>query len=99
MCRVLKVLLVAPSDRQLELRRRLSSVSYEIVATVPPGELTDVSADVAVVWQPGPGTVRELQDADLKVVAVGGQPEGADMALDPDDLGSFKDRVWDLFRP
>lgn len=99
MCRVLKVLLVAPSHRQLELRRRLSSISYEIVAAVPPGEPTDVSADVAVAWEPGPGTVSELQDAGLKVVAVGGRPEGADMVLDPDDVGSFKDRVWDLFRP
>lgn len=99
MCRVLKVVLVAPSDHQLELRRRLSSISYEIVAAVPPGAVPDASADVAVVWEPAPGTVGELQDAGLKVVAVGGEPEGADMVLEPDDLDDFKDRVWDLFRP
>lgn len=99
MCRVLKVVLVAPSDHQLELRRRLSSISYEIVAAVSPGELPDASADVAVAWEPEPGTVSELQDGGLKVVAVGGEPEDADMVLDPDDVGTFKDRVWDLFRP
>lgn len=99
MCRVIKVALVAPHERQLELRRRLSTIAYEIVATVGPGEQPDASADVAVAWEPEPGAVADLQDAGLKVVAVGGESEGADMVLDPDDLEAFKDRVWDLFRP
>lgn len=98
MCRVLKVLVVAPSDRHLELRRALSSVNYEIVATVAPTDPVEVAADVAVLWEPGPETLRAFRDQGLKVVAVGGEADDADLVLPPEELGTFRDRVWELFR-
>lgn len=98
MCRVLKVLVVAPSDRHLELRRALSSVNYEIVATVDPTDPVEATADVAVLWEPDADTLRTFRDQGLKVVAVGDQTDDADLVLAPEELGSFRDRVWELFR-
>lgn len=98
MCRVLKVVLVAPPDRQLELKRAISSISYDVVA-VPPDDPLQVTADVAIVWEPASGRVEALHEAGLKVVAVGGEGTGADLALGPDELGTFRERVWELLRP
>ena len=91
MCRIPKVAIVAPDDRLPDLRRSLSSIEYDVVAS------TD-GADVAVVWEPDEAVVSRLRDAGLKVVAVGGTAD-ADMTLSADDIASFKSRVWELFRP
>jgi hypothetical protein len=90
MCRIPKVVIVAPDDKLPELRRALSSIEYDIVATSD-------GADVAVVFEPDEAEVQRLRDAGLKVAAVGGAP--ADLDVDPSDIGSFKSRVWELFRP
>jgi len=92
MCRIPKVAIVAPDEKALELRRSLSSIEYDIVAS-------EDGADVAVLWEPDEATVQRLRDAGLKTVALGGVTSGADMHIEPDDVGSFKTRVWELFRP
>lgn len=100
MCRIPRVILVAPSDRQPGLRRALSSLEYEIVAAVDSAEAADgITGDVAVVWEPDARTTALLRALGRKVVAVGGETDGADMAVDPDDLASFRSRIWELFRP
>lgn len=90
MCRIPKVAIVAPEDRLADLRRALSSIEYDVVAS------TD-GADIAVAWEPDGALVSELRDAGLKVVAIGASAE-ADMSIPPDDIASFKTRVWELFR-
>jgi hypothetical protein len=100
MCRIPKVIIVAPQERQLELRRALSSLEYEIVAAVSTGaDAADISADVAVVVDPDAATITALRERGLKTVSVGAGDEGADMTLGPDDASQFKTRVWELFRP
>jgi hypothetical protein len=91
MCRIPKVVIVAPTDRLADLRRTLSSIEYDIVAS-------EEGADVAVVWEPDGAVLSRLRDAGLKTVAIGGSGD-ADMTLPPDDVASFKSRVWELFRP
>lgn len=99
MCRVLKVILVAAPERQLELRRALSSIEYEIVGAFALVAEIDAAADVAVVWEPNREDVAALADRGLKVVAVGGEGAESDLALSTDDLATFKQRVWELFKP
>lgn len=93
MCKIPKVLLVAPADRLQELRRVLSSIEYDIVTS------EDIAADVAIAWEPSAEDVSALRARDLKVVAVGANAAGADMHLQPDDIKQFKTRIWELFRP
>lgn len=90
MCRIPKVAIVAPDDKLPELRRALSSIEYDIVTTID-------GADVAVMWEPDEATVQRLRDAGLKTVAIGGA--SAEMDVDPQDIASFKSRVWELFKP
>lgn len=98
MCRIPKVVLVAPESRRADLRRRLSSIEYEIVAAVASlGEAEGISADVAVLWEPDAAIVAAARNRGLKTVALGG--EGADLDLPADDPSAFKTRVWELFRP
>jgi hypothetical protein len=97
MCRMLKVLIVAPADRHLDLRRRLSSLEYDVVATVEADRSADVTADVALVYEQNAGVVGALKDRGVKVVSVGSGPDG-DLSLTPDELGTFPQRVWELFR-
>jgi hypothetical protein len=92
MCRIPKVVIVAPEDRIADLRRALSSIEYDVVAS-------EDGADVAVIWEPDEALVARLRDAGLKTVSIGGASSGAEMALEPGDVGSFKTRVWELFRP
>lgn len=99
MCRLPKVLLVAPEDRHSELRRALSSLEYDVAAAVASlHDADDVSADVAVLWSPEAGDVAAARARGLKAVAVGGAGD-ADMHLDPEELATFKTRIWELFRP
>ena len=90
MCRIPKVAIVAPEDKLAELRRALSSIEYDVVAS-------EDGADIAVAWEPDEAVVSRLRDAGLKVVAIGGTAE-ADMSIPADDVASFKSRVWELFR-
>lgn len=100
MCRLPKVLLVAPESKHGELRKALSSLSYDIVGAVTSGDdAGEVPADVALVWEPDPDAVEALRDRGLKVVALGGSDTGADMELATDDVRAFRDRFWELFRP
>lgn len=98
MCRVPRVVVIAPPELHLELRRKLSSLDYEIVATVAdPAGAAGITADVAVCWEPDTATVDDCRTLGLKVVAVGGSADG-DLQLTPDTLPEFKTRVWELFR-
>jgi hypothetical protein len=100
MCRVPKVVVLAPDDVGNDLRRKLSSLEYEIVAVVGSvDELAGINADVVVAWAPEEEALLRLRELSLKTVAVGGEGETADMKLAADDVTSFKDRVWELFRP
>jgi hypothetical protein len=99
MCRIPKVVLVAPSEKHLELRKALSSLEYDIVAAVEGAEeAASISAMVAVAWEPEAGAIEALREAGLKTVAVGGNGEVADMTIDPDQIRDFKTRIWELFR-
>lgn len=100
MCRIPKVVILAPSEQQTDLRKKLSSLEYDIVAAVDTVDrLAGVSADVGVAWEPDEDTLLRLRELSLKTVALGGEGESADMKLEPDDSGSFKTRIWELFRP
>jgi hypothetical protein len=100
MCRIPRVIVVAPEDKHAELRRVLSSLEYEITATVATSLDADgITADVAVVWDATVDDIFQLKDFGLKTVAIGSDDQGADMHLLPDDVGAFKARVWELFRP
>jgi hypothetical protein len=99
-CRIPKVLIVAPAEVQAGLRRQLSSLEYDIAAAVAMADdASDVTADVAVAWEPDEETLLRLRELSLKTVAIGGTAETADMKLEPDDVASFKTRIWELFRP
>jgi hypothetical protein len=100
LCRIPKVVIVAPADKHADLRRVLGSLEYDIAATVATtDEAAGVTADVAVAWEPDEETLLRLRELSLKTVAVGGTAETADMKLEPDDVAAFKTRVWELFRP
>lgn len=99
MCRIPKVVIVAPEDIGGDLRRRLSSLEYEIVATVTSLEETEgITADVVVLWAPDERTIAAARSRGLRTVAIGGEG-GADLNLDVEDAAAFKSRVWELFRP
>jgi hypothetical protein len=95
MCRVLKVIVVAQRDEHTELRRRLSSLEYDIAATIEPGDDLEGTFDVALVMEPDEMVVGALRARGLKVVTVGG---GAGADLELDDPDQFRSRVWELFR-
>lgn len=100
MCRIPKVIVVAPSDRHTDLRRALGSLEYEIVAAVSTAdEVAGISGDVAVVWEPDEDSLGLLRAMSLKTVAIGGVAGKADMTLSASDLPAFKSRIWELFRP
>jgi hypothetical protein len=109
MCRVPKVIVVAPAGRPAELRRALSSLEYDIVAAVASAEEADgITADAAVVWEPDASTIDALRQRGVKTAAIGpgdaGEAigpgdAGADMHLPPDDVAEFKTRMWELFAP
>jgi hypothetical protein len=100
MCRIPKVLLVAPADKQADLRRALSSLEYDIVAAVGTAEEAgDITADVAVAWEPDADAVNVLRQRGLKTVAIGVENAEADMHLAPDEVTQFKTRIWELFEP
>ena len=100
MCKIPKVVVVAPHEQHADLRRALSSVEYDIAATVASAEeAVTINADAVVVLEPDAATLTLLGAIGKKTVAVGGVAEGADMHLGPDELASFKTRIWELFRP
>lgn len=100
MCKIPKVVIVSPSGEHADLRRRLSSLEYEIAATLAPGDPLDVSADVLLLYDPDPATLEAARaKAPAKVVVVGAPAEGAHLVLDRDDDITFKSRIWELFRP
>lgn len=100
MCKIPKVVVVAPAEKQLELRKMLSSLEYEIAATVASAdEAMSITADAVLLWGPDADAIARLRDAGYKTVAVGGARDEADMAIAPDDVGSFTTRIWELFRP
>jgi hypothetical protein len=100
MCRVPKILLVAPDDVRMELRRKLSSISYEIVAAVATlDEAAGINVDVAVLWEPAPDVISAARERGLKSVAIGGAHGAADLDLATDDAADLKTRIWELFRP
>jgi hypothetical protein len=100
MCKIPRILIVAPADKHLELRKALSSLEYDIAATVASAnEALSIKADAVVAWEPDADALERLRAVGLKTVAVGGTSDGADMALAPDDIASFKTRIWELFRP
>lgn len=99
MCRIPKVAIVAPSDVQADLRRKLSSLEYEIVAAVTSlEEIRGVTVDAVVLWEPDGSTIATARADNLKTVSVGGS-DGADLHLETDDVASLKTRIWELFRP
>lgn len=98
MCRIPRVLIVAPADRHLELRKTLSSLEYDVTAAVATPEDADgITADVAVVLEPDAATLDRLSALGFKTAALGGDGAAADLAVD--DAASFKARIWELFRP
>ncbi len=100
MCKIPKVVIVAPEDKHLELRKQLSSLEYDIVATVTAAEeATQIGCDVVVIWKPDAETMSMLCEFETRTVAIGGAGEEAEMRIDPDDVASFKTRFWELFRP
>jgi len=99
MCRIPKIVLVAPQDVGAELRRSLSSFEYEIVAAVESiDDARDITFDVAVLWEPEASVVAAARERGVKTVAVGGA-NGADLQLAADEATTFKTRIWELFRP
>jgi hypothetical protein len=100
MCKIPKVVIVAPPEKHQELRRALSSLDYDIAATVAAADdALSIRSDAAVLWEPPGVDVQRLQAAGFKTVAVGGDGSSADMSLEPDEVASFKTRIWELFRP
>jgi hypothetical protein len=100
MCKIPKVVVVAPAEKHMELRKALGSLEYDIAATVTTAdEAAGIRGDVAVAWEPDAKALAHLRALTFKTVAVGGSSEGADMALDAGDVASFKTRIWELFRP
>jgi hypothetical protein len=100
MCKIPKVVIVAPEDKHLELRKELSSLEYGIVATVTTAEeATQIGCDVVVIWKPDAETMSMLCEFEARTVAIGGAGEEAEMRIDPEDVASFKTRFWELFRP
>lgn len=92
--------MLAPEDVGNDLRRKLSSLEYEIVAVVAATEeAAGITADVVVAWEPDEETLLRLRELSLRTVAVGGVAESADLKIAADDAASFKNRVWELFRP
>ena len=99
MCRIPKIVLIADETMRQDLRRKLSSLEYDIVAAAGSlDELGDITADAVVLWEPDEATISTARQRGLKTVALGGA-DGADLQIPADDPGAFKSRVWELFRP
>lgn len=100
MCKIPKVVIVAPDDIGGDLRRKLSSLEYEIAAVVRSvDDAAAITADVALAWEPDEGTLLRLRELSLKTVAIGGEGTSADMHLAPDEVSDFKTRFYELFKP
>jgi hypothetical protein len=100
MCRIPKVVVVAPLDKQQEIRRSLSSLEYDFSAFVTSADAAaDVSGDVAIAWEPDEDTLLRLRELGFKTAALGGDGASADLRLKSNDAASFKSRIWELFRP
>jgi hypothetical protein len=100
MCQIPKVVIVAPADMHQELRKTLSSLEYDIAATVSSvDDASGITASVAIAWEPDEDALLLLRTLGLKTVAIGGTAETADMTLAPDEIPTFKSRIWELFRP
>jgi hypothetical protein len=99
MCKLPKVVVLAPSERHADLRRALSSLEYEVIAVAGMDELGGITADVVLLWEPDADEIASAREREVKVVSVGGAAEGADMHLEPDEIRSFRERIWELFRP
>jgi len=100
MCRTAKVLVVAPQDRQADLRRALSSLEYDIVATVENVEdAAGITTDAAVLWEPDADAINVLRQRGVKTAAISAAETSADMHLSPGDVKQFKTRIWELFAP
>lgn len=100
MCRIPKIVIVAPSEHHQDLRKALGSLEYDIVATVDSyREAAEITCDVVVAWRPDDDEAAKLASFDAKFVAIGGSAKNADMSLDEGDASSFKSRIWELFRP
>jgi 2-keto-3-deoxy-L-rhamnonate aldolase RhmA len=99
-CKLPKVVIVAPADKHAELRRTLGSLEYDIAATVATADdAAGISGDVAIAWEPDEDALARLRAFGFKTVAVGEDAQSADMTLGADDVASFKTRIWELFRP
>jgi hypothetical protein len=100
MCRIPKVVIVAPSDVGLDLRKKLGSLEYDIAAVVRTADdASGITADIAVTYEPDEDTLLRLRELGFKTVAVGGTGTSADMSLLLDDAASFKTHIWELFKP
>jgi hypothetical protein len=97
-CRIPKVLIVAPEERHLDLRRALGSLEYDIAATVVAGAQGGITADVALVFEPDEALVDLLRARGLKVATFGSAAATGDLDLG-EDVGTFKERIWELLRP
>lgn len=99
MCRIPKVVLIAPAERHTELLRALASIEYDVTAVETVQDAASASADVAVVLDATELIIDALRAEGLKVVAIGAHETSADMHLHPDALRDFRSRIWELFRP
>lgn len=99
MCRIPKVVLIAPAKRHAELLRALASIEYDVTAVETVPDVASASADVAVVLDATELIIDALRAEGLKVVAIGAHDTSADMNLDTNTLRDFRSRIWELFRP
>lgn len=100
MCKIPKVVIVAPLEKHNELRRALSSLEYDVSGIVASADAAAaIPADVAVVFEPDEDTLLRLRELGLKTVALGGDGGSADLRLGSNDAASFKTQIWKLFRP
>lgn len=99
MCRIPKVVLVADESARQELRKKLSSLEYDIVAAVGSlDEVGEITVDAVVLWKPDADAISAAKARGLKTVSLGGA-DGADLQIPAEDPAVFKARVWELFRP
>jgi hypothetical protein len=82
-CRIPRVLVVAPAGRHGDLRRRLSSLEYDVVTTEDAAD--PVAADAVLVFD----------EADERRATAKGVPV---LRLAEDELGSFAPRLWQALR-
>jgi hypothetical protein len=99
-CKLPKVVIVAPDHIGDDLRRKLSSLEYDIAAVVASvDDAAEITADVALAWEPDEETLLRLRELSMKTVAIGGEGATADLHLHPDEVSAFKTRFYELFKP